>query len=222
VVEGTVYTVQEYVDAQVCMELSATMPATLLQLWRRHRAILPAGSGAHWGAELIARAKRGAELRSATNDKRVLAVLDRALEIAAVADDAIFRTNDVVHGDFHPGNVLARGEEVAAIIDWETAQPGDARADLLRMYAAVATWSDADSAAVSLFRRELEATTPREVWLPIGAEIAVLHLRYGLFAKTKRAGLGFYGKPTFSYRVGDQLDGRSQTGRSVDLLSGTA
>ena len=88
----------------------------------------------------------------------------------------------MVHGDFHPGNVLVRGGQLAAIIDWEAAQPGDSRADLVRLYAALATWLEPDSAAVTMFRREVEATTPGEIWQPIAAELAVHHLRYGLLA----------------------------------------
>jgi aminoglycoside phosphotransferase (APT) family kinase protein len=42
-------------------------------------------------------------------------------------------TNDVtvlVHGDFKPGNLLLEGDEVSAVLDWETAHLGDPHEDL--------------------------------------------------------------------------------------------
>ena len=36
----------------------------------------------------------------------------------------------LVHGDFKPGNVLMRGDEVATILDWETAHLGDPLEDI--------------------------------------------------------------------------------------------
>ncbi|TYR81880.1 phosphotransferase [Priestia megaterium] len=36
----------------------------------------------------------------------------------------------IVHGDFWPGNVLWKGEEIAAVIDWEDAALGEPLADL--------------------------------------------------------------------------------------------
>jgi aminoglycoside phosphotransferase (APT) family kinase protein len=182
-IEGTVYTVQEFVEGELSVGLPTGTAGALLRLLRRQADVLPPGAGAGWAAELIDGARRGAELRSKTNDSRVHAVLDRVAEIAKTVDLTVFRTTDVVHGDFHPGNLLFQNEDIAAVIDWESALAGDSRADLLRMYAVVATWSDPDSVALESFRRELEATTPPEARLPMAAALAVHHLRYGLFAR---------------------------------------
>jgi hypothetical protein len=102
------------------------------------------------------------------------------LEIANSADPTVFRANDVVHGDFHPGNVLIHNGQMAAVIDWESAQPGDCRADLIRMYSAMATWSHPGA---TLLKHELDRTTPPEVWHPIAAELVAQHLRYGLLVQ---------------------------------------
>lgn len=179
-VAGTVYSMQEYVAAKVPQQLPDSASTTLLALYRRHEAALPDGSGAGWGTELIGRIHRIDELRQRTDDKRIRRIIDRVLEAAETGDPNVFRTNDVVHGDFHPGNVLARSGRVVAIIDWESAQPGDCRADLIRMYAAMATWSHPGS---TLFRTELDRTTPPQVRRPIAAELIALHLRYALFAE---------------------------------------
>jgi hypothetical protein len=176
-VDGAVYTIQEYVDAQVPRRLPTTAPAVLLELWQRHATALPGSAGADWGTDLIARIGRVTELRDKMTDPTIHRIIDHTLEIADNADPQVFRTDDVVHGDFHPGNVLVHNEVVAAIIDWESARPGDSRADLIRMYSALASWSHPGSA---VFRREVEQTTPPEVWRPIAAELVAHHLRYGL------------------------------------------
>lgn len=46
--------------------------------------------------------------------------------------DARLVTNEpvLIHGDYWPGNVLWRGDRLAAVIDWEDAQRGDPMADL--------------------------------------------------------------------------------------------
>ena len=41
-----------------------------------------------------------------------------------------FNAPALLHGDFWPGNLLWRGEELSAIIDWEDAMLGDPLADL--------------------------------------------------------------------------------------------
>jgi aminoglycoside phosphotransferase (APT) family kinase protein len=36
----------------------------------------------------------------------------------------------VLHGDFWPGNILWRGDELVAVIDWEDAAVGDPLSDI--------------------------------------------------------------------------------------------
>lgn len=184
VIGTDVYTVQEYVAGAVPSGLTPTTARELVGLWRAHDGAAQRVTDSHWGETVLARTiRRGDELRSATDDPRVLNVLDQAVAVASAADASVFRVGDVVHGDFSPGNLLVRDGAVAAVIDWEGAREGDSRADLLRLYAAAATWDTPESPVVSLLRKELDDTTPAEVWLPIGADIAVLHLAYGLFAR---------------------------------------
>lgn len=90
--DGTVYTVQEYVDGEVPHVLPSSAGSTLLQLWQRHLDALPAGAGAGYGNEVITRIGCGAELRARTEDPRILAVLDRARAIAANAEATVFRS----------------------------------------------------------------------------------------------------------------------------------
>lgn len=175
VIGAQVYTVQEYVTGRVANGLTKATAGRLLQLWRTQQGAASHVSADGWGKTLIDRARSGAALRPATNDPRVLAILDQALEVAEAADAGVFRTGDIVHGDFHTENVLLRNGRIAAVVDWEEARVGDSRADLLRLYGAAAVWDQAEAAA--LLREELDKTTPREVWLPIAAYLTVHHLR---------------------------------------------
>lgn len=57
-----------------------------------------------------------------------------ALEIAAVLQASASQISHVpatlMHGDFHPGNLVWRRERLAAVVDWTKAQIGDPRIDV--------------------------------------------------------------------------------------------
>jgi aminoglycoside phosphotransferase (APT) family kinase protein len=57
--------------------------------------------------------------------------------VGAATDDALAGTDVppvgepvLVHGDFSPANVLVRGEEIVAVVDWESAKAGPPALDL--------------------------------------------------------------------------------------------
>jgi hypothetical protein len=60
-----------------------------------------------------------------------VALLDEIVVVGATADPSCLRRDDLMHADWHHRNHLADGETVTAVIDWENARPGDARADLV-------------------------------------------------------------------------------------------
>jgi hypothetical protein len=59
------------------------------------------------------------------------ALLDEIVLVGGTADPSCLRRDDLMHADWHHRNHLADGETVTAVIDWENARPGDARADLV-------------------------------------------------------------------------------------------
>jgi Phosphotransferase enzyme family len=59
------------------------------------------------------------------------ALLDEIEAVGRTADPSIVRRDDLMHADWHHRNHLAEGDTVTAVIDWENARPGDARADLV-------------------------------------------------------------------------------------------
>jgi aminoglycoside phosphotransferase (APT) family kinase protein len=58
-----------------------------------------------------------------------------------------------VHGDIHPGNVLMRAGQLAAVIDWGCAATGDPAVDLMP------AWSMFSRGARAQFRQEIDADT---------------------------------------------------------------
>lgn len=58
------------------------------------------------------------------------ALLDRILGTARTVDWSEIPSDDLVHYDFHPSNILATGGQVTGIVDWDAVQPGDLTLDL--------------------------------------------------------------------------------------------
>lgn len=61
------------------------------------------------------------------------ALLARLQEIADRSRDLAVPNHDVVHFDFSPYNILADGDHVTAVVDWQGATSGDAAFDLITL-----------------------------------------------------------------------------------------
>ena len=108
----------------------------------------------HGAAELEAAARLGAELQARVHaaaapslppvkerlHKRIAALRDRGLPPVEIAAAALRRLEDLpdgtslLHGDFHPGNLLPAPLGGWWIIDWVDAARGDPAADLARSW----------------------------------------------------------------------------------------
>lgn len=122
--------VLEYVEGEPCFEqpLSPMQVDQLVQqLVAIHRltperetwALLPERSES-------ARRLSGGEF-AAAEDLSLVREIQRALGERPVPRG---RPEVLLHGDYWPGNVLWRGQEIAAVLDWEQAERGDPMADL--------------------------------------------------------------------------------------------
>ena len=180
-VEGTVFTLQEYVPGEVPDRITEPVAGRLVELWELHRGAAPQADGG-WARRLADEIEGGTELRPRLTDPRAVAVLDRVLAVGRTADTAGFRTGDVVHGDFHTGNVLVDDHgRLAAVIDWEGTRAGDARFDLVRLWTGGASVDAFEPAASALVKDRAEAAVPAEIWRFCGARIALDHLRFATF-----------------------------------------
>jgi Ser/Thr protein kinase RdoA (MazF antagonist) len=185
VVDGLVFTLQEFVDATSPSRLRPAHAEQLIELRRWHVGAAPAADRG-WGDRLAASIRPDTgevqTLLRYAGDERVLGLLDEALAAGEQIDPAAFRGDDVLHNDFGMGNALVRGDEVVAVIDWEGARAGDSRADL----ATLAFHHLPETTDPAVFRR-LEAAVG-EMPAAIGAALAV---KFAL------------GKLYFALRVGD-------------------
>jgi aminoglycoside phosphotransferase (APT) family kinase protein len=84
----------------------------------------------------------------------------------------------LVHGDFHPRHVYARGGRITAIIDWGDASSGDPRYDLGRILHSVAV-THGLPAGKNMLRRFLAGYGPA-AWIRDRAELAEAALVYAI------------------------------------------
>jgi Phosphotransferase enzyme family len=67
-----------------------------------------------------------------THSPRAARLLDWVHEVAQTAPD-LDDDNDLVHLDYHPGNVLVIGNRITGVIDWDGALRGDRHFDLVTL-----------------------------------------------------------------------------------------
>lgn len=68
--------------------------------------------------------KQPAELDASLDEGRIRKTLETAWPLQQQNDPVL------LHGDFWPGNILWRNEQIIAVVDWEEAEVGDLLADL--------------------------------------------------------------------------------------------
>lgn len=190
-VDESVATVQEFIQGCVPSQLSTGLLTRMLELWRQHQDVTATLSGATPAAVRAELAtdfdngiKQADELLAKLDDPPVSHVLRRSREILTNHQLDVFRTGDVVHNDFHHANLLVRDEEIVAILDWEQATAGDARADILRLYAAAIAARQIDPDAVPILEAEVDRIPP-EIRLPLAARKAIGDLGFALEANPK-------------------------------------
>ncbi|MEV5778339.1 aminoglycoside phosphotransferase family protein [Streptomyces antimycoticus] len=81
----------------------------------------------------------------------------RAVALGARPPEQTF--DDVVHFDFGPANVLADGEQLTAVLDWQSCRDGDAGYDLVTTDWDLAAWPKADPGVAERLANEIRRTT---------------------------------------------------------------
>ena len=67
------------------------------------------------------------------HDRRTARLLDHIIEIGHAVEPEALPHEDVMHGDLHHHNLLVDRGRVNAIIDWDSARPGDRAFDLVTL-----------------------------------------------------------------------------------------
>jgi hypothetical protein len=153
-----------------------------LRRWHVGAAARAGRSSAEWRDALLAGLDPGgpqARFVRERGNERALRLLDRAMQTGAAVNPSVLSGDDVLHGDFHHQNLLVRGAEIVAYVDWEGARAGDSRSDLLML-----AFSAPDMQAIAPgARRALldeVATIPADVRALIAASYAVGKLHFAL------------------------------------------
>jgi len=164
-------------DVAIVQELAAGVPVTgpvgprlvdhVLELAERRRRVLHGHPLAGEASSLSLRADGpGYCLHGplADHDHRSRGLRERIEEIGAEPGADELRGADLVHFDYHLGNVLvdaARGDRVSAIVDWDGARAGDVGLDLAIL--AFDLSRRAPELAHRVERRLLDTTDRRDV-----------------------------------------------------------
>jgi hypothetical protein len=132
--DDIVAVVQEFVAGTPPTTADPVLVQELLMLNERQRSVLPAATGGL--ADLYLRSDGPGyclhePLRHYSRETAV--VLERVRRVGEELPCSVGSGRDVVHGDFHLGNVLVddRSGEVAGVVDWTGARGGDAGLDLV-------------------------------------------------------------------------------------------
>ncbi|GAB3752661.1 phosphotransferase [Microlunatus parietis] len=179
--QDEVYTVQEFVDGEVCPRLTAAHVRQVYELWRRHRGAA-APHGADWPAEFAAQRATGRRLCDRLAGTRQESLARRITAILDTAETANLRTSDLEHHDFHYRNLMVDGSRLVAVFDWEGARPGDSRRDLLRMASTAIGIGRLEPEARDLLRDLVQQEVPADVRTALGASLALGDLGFGTYA----------------------------------------
>ena len=186
VIDDQVCTLQEFVSGHVPVVLGTQHATSLIELWSSHQAAAPVPDRS-WGEALVERLRDpdspDQRMLRGSSDSRIRRL---AMEMAAVGLETgpgLFRSGDIVHGDFHHRNLLTDHGRVTAVIDWEGARAGDSRWDLVTLgWSSPPGSGSVDPAALALVRTEVDVSVPTEVRRPLAAAMALEKLAYGLRA----------------------------------------
>jgi len=136
-IDGTGYRITELLAGESVEKPTPEMLPRLVELIGMHRAIGIAGR-APWLEDMITSVVDGrtgycehASLAAHSDETRAL--LDRVRRIADDARNTDVPVDDAVHYDFSPYNILATGNTITGVVDWDGATVGDAAFDLVTL-----------------------------------------------------------------------------------------
>ena len=133
-VDGTGYELTEKMPGDPVEQITAEHVPQLVALVQMQRDVGLPGR-APWLADVVASLTDGFVGYCELDRLRAHnpALLDRLQEIAAGSRRLDVASRDVVHYDLSPYNVLAEGDRITGVVDWQGATSGDAAFDLVTL-----------------------------------------------------------------------------------------
>jgi len=137
--DGTRFEIQDRVPGEPVEQITAAHLASVRTLNEMQRGgALESLAGHTFLDDLVRTVVEGADgyceheaMRAHSDATRAL--LDRLRGIAEAGRGARVPIRDVVHYDFSPLNLLAEGDEITGVVDWDGVRAGDAGFDLVTL-----------------------------------------------------------------------------------------
>ena len=136
--DGCLFVIQEHVAGSPIDRLTHGLVDELLDLHRRRLGLERVEDASPWPQHLIETLTTGGTgyclhepLRR--YDARSAALVTRVERIGREVDPADLTGHDIVHWDFHPGNLLQLDGSLAAVVDTDFVRTGDAAFDLVTL-----------------------------------------------------------------------------------------
>jgi thiamine kinase-like enzyme len=136
--EGWLFVIQELLNGAPITTLTHPIVDQLLELHERRLALRVPEPDDRWPAELLRTLVVGGRgychhesLRS--YDQRTARLVERIEEIGRSIDPAELPGGEIVHWDWHPGNLLQSDGRLRAVVDTDFVTTGDARFDLVTL-----------------------------------------------------------------------------------------
>lgn len=185
--QGVTYTIQEHIDAFCPPVLSVAMAEMLVDLVAVHRLVTPSKphrvrshDGSSWGQQVLTAVtgKGATALPSIESSHTATGLLHEVRSISAVWPPIPVEDNEVSHQDFHHRNILAKGDRVVAVVDWDGARWGNADFDLFVMWFWASVSDDVAPSALRLLRRAVDDCVSADLQALYSAYLVYLYLDY--------------------------------------------
>lgn len=158
---GCLLVLQSFMAGDPIRMLTPVLADEVLRLHGRRLELGKDGAGDAWAKHLIRTLVEGGgtycrheSLRG--YDARTAALVEEIEAFGAAVGPDDFRARDIVHWDFHLGNLLAQDGRLSAVIDTDFCVIGDAAFDLVALALSSSTVTCAPDLRRDLFRLALE------------------------------------------------------------------
>jgi thiamine kinase-like enzyme len=162
---GCLLVLQSFMAGKPIRALTPVLADELLRLHGRRLELGEDGAGHRWAQRLIRTLVEGGQtycLHESLRryDVRTAALVEEVEAFGADVRPEDFRSRDIVHWDFHLGNLLAQDGRLSAVVDTDFCVIGDVAFDLVALALSSSTVTCASRLRRDLFRLALDPLPP--------------------------------------------------------------
>jgi thiamine kinase-like enzyme len=162
---GCLLVLQSFMAGRPVRMLTPVLADELLELHGRRLALGEDGAGDRWAQRLIRTLVEGGRtycLHESLRDYdgRTAALVEEIEAFGSRVDPGDFRAHDILHWDFHLGNLLARDGRLSAVVDTDFCAIGDAAFDLVALALSSSTVTCGSRLRRDLLRLALDPLPP--------------------------------------------------------------